>query len=404
MTRKRWVIAAIVIAGVALFVWLTSGRNRSPGVTAQQPNAQNARGTSGPPVPVITAPVAQRDAPIYLEGLGSVVAFNTVSVKSRVDGQLLTVAFVEGQEVRKGDLLAQIDARPFEIQARQAEATLARDQALLAVARLTQARYLQLRKENLVAQDQVDTQNATVAQLEATTQGDRAQVDNAKLQLSYARITSPIDGRTGFRQIDAGNIIHANDPIGLVMITQLDPIAVLVTLPEDVLSAVLEEMAKHPLEADAFSRDGKDSLGVGKVALLDNQINATAGTLRLKAIFPNPKRALWPNQFVKVRVLLRVRKDAVVVPASVVQRGPDGAFAYVVKPDMTVEARPIQVATGAGEVAVVEKGLSAGEQVVTDGQYKLRAGSRVIPKPADKVAPAPGAGASANGSGAKANP
>jgi multidrug efflux system membrane fusion protein len=246
----------------------------------------------------------------------------------------------------------------------------------------------------------LDTQNATVAQLDATTQADRAQVDNAKLQLSYARITSPIDGRTGLRQIDAGNIIHANDPIGLVMITQLDPIAVLVTLPEDVLSAVLEEMAKHPLEADAFSRDGKDALGVGKVALLDNQINATAGTLRLKAIFPNPKRALWPNQFVKVRVLLRVRKDAVVVPASVVQRGPDGAFAYVVKPDMTVEARPIQVAAGAGEVAVVEKGLSAGEQVVTDGQYKLRAGSRVIAKPADKVAP----GASANGASAKANP
>ncbi len=364
MTRKRWVIATIVIAGVALFVWLIGGRNRSRGAAAEQANVQNAKGTSGPPVPVIVASVAQRDTPIYLEGLGSVVAFNTVSVKSRVDGQLLTVSFVEGQEVRKGDLLAQIDARPFEIQVRQAEATLARDQALLAVARLTQARNLLLRKESLIAQDQVDTQNATVAQLDATTQADRAQVDNAKLQLSYARITSPIDGRTGLRQVDAGNIIHANDPNGLVMITQLDPIAVLVTLPEDVLSALLEEMAQHPLEADAFSRDGKGALGVGKVALLDNQINATAGTLRLKAIFPNPKRALWPNQFVKVRVLLKMRKDALVVPASVVQRGPDGAFAYVVKADMTVEARPIQVATGAG------------------------------------VAP----GASANGAGAKANP
>src|ERR1700687_544012 len=365
MTRKRWVIAAIVVAGVALVVWMT-GRNRSGGATADPANAPDAKGAAGPPVPVVAAPVAPRDAPICLEGLGSVAAFNTVSVKSRVDGQLLKVAFVEGQEVRTGDLLAHIDPRPFEIQARraeaalwakldprpfkmqapQAEAPLARDQAMLAVARLTQARNLQLRREDLIAQDQVDTQNATFAQLDATTQGDRAQVDNAKLQLSYARITSPIDGRTGLRQVDAGNIIHANDPNGLVMITQLDPIAVLVTLPEDVLSAVLEQMALHPLEADAFSRDGKDALGVGKVALLDNQINATAGTLRLKAIFPNPKRALWPNQFVKVRVLLTMRQKAIVVPSSVVQRGPDGPFAYVVKADKTVEARPIQVATG----------------------------------------------------------
>jgi multidrug efflux system membrane fusion protein len=399
MTRKRWVIVAIVIAGVALAVWMIA-RNHGGGAKADQANAQDARGGSGPPVPVVVAPVVQRDAPIYLEGLGSVVAFNTVSVKSRVDGQLMTVAFVEGQEVRRGDLLAQLDPRPFEIQARQAEATLARDLAMLAVARLTLARNVQLRKEDLIAQDQLDAQNATVAQLEATTQADRAQVDNAKLQLSYARITSPIDGRTGLRQVDAGNIIHANDPNGLVTITQLDPIAVLVTLPEDVLSAILEEMAKHPLEADAFSRDGKDALGVGKVALLDNQINATAGTLRLKAIFPNPKRALWPNQFVKVRVLLTTRQNAIVVPASVVQRGPDGPFAYVVKADMTVEARPIQMVTGAGELAVVEKGLSAGEQVVTDGQYKLRAGSRVTPQRGDKVAP----GVSANGAGAKASP
>lgn len=374
MTRKRWVAAGVALAVAALagvgFYARTKTKAQTPG----------GPGAGGFAIPVIVAPVGQRDMPVYLEGLGSVVAFNTVTVKSRVDGQLVKVAFVEGQEVRQGDLLAQIDPRPFEVQVRQAEATVARDRAQLSQAQLTRSRNEALRQENLIAQDQLDQQRATVAQLEATVQADLAAVDNAKLQLGYTKITSPLGGRTGLRLVDPGNMIRASDPNGLVVITQLDPIAVLVTLPEDNLPAVSEQMAQHPLAVEALSRDGSTDLGRGEVALVDNQINPGAGTIKLKALFPNPRRVLWPNQFVKARVLLTTRKNATVMPAPALQRGQNGTFVFVVKSDKTVEARPIEVASTEGDLAVVTKGVEVGEQVVVDGQYKLRDGSRVIPK------------------------
>ena len=382
MTRKRWFGLAAALGMVAVLGLALYGRGKT--AKGQPGTAGNTAG--GPPVPVIVARVGQRDMPVYLDGLGSVSAFNTVTVKSRVDGQLVKVAFVEGQEVHQGDLLAQVDPRSFEIQVRQAEAAQARDMAQLTQARLTRSRNVALRAENLIAQDALDQQNALVAQLEATVEADRSTVDNAKLQLSYTKITSPINGRTGLRLVDAGNQIHANDPNGLVVITQLDPIAVLITLPEDNLPAVSEQMAQHPLSVDAYSRDGSVSLGRGQVSLVDNQINPTAGTIKLKAIFPNPRRALWPNQFVKARVLLTTRQDATVVAAPVVQRGPNGTFAFVVKSDKTVEARPIEVGTTEGDTVLVSKGLQPGEVVVVDGQYKLREGSRVIPKPQQAVA------------------
>ena len=374
MSRKRWIGLTLLLGllvGVAVVL-------RAGSKTKGQPSDPRALAGNFS-VPVITAVVVQKDLPIYLEGLGTVVAFNTVTVKSRVDGQLISVAFREGQEVRQGDLLAQVDPRPFEIQVKQAEAALAKDQAQATQARLLLTRNEALRKENLIAQEQLDEQRAMVAQLEAAVQADHAQVDNAKLQLSYSRITSPLNGRTGLRQVDPGNMIHANDPNGMVVITQLDPIAVLVTLPQDDLAAINQEMSQHPLSAQALSRDGRNDLGTGEVSLVDNLINPTAGTLKLKAVFPNPKRALWPNLFVKVRVQLSTRKGALVVPASAVQNGPNGTFVYVVKPDQTVDARPV-TAANSGDNAVIDAGLRVGEVVVSEGQFKLRPGIRVDTK------------------------
>ncbi|HME91915.1 MAG TPA: efflux RND transporter periplasmic adaptor subunit, partial [Myxococcaceae bacterium] len=265
LTRKRGLSILVLAVVIALGAWAVRAAVKSskPSVPAA---ADPSNPAAGRPVPVLGGVVTQRDMPMYLDGLGSVAAFNTVTVRSRVDGQLIKVAFVEGQEVRKGDLLAEIDPRPYEIAVRQASATLARDQAQLTQARLTLSRSVALRKENLIAQDLLDQQTANVAQLEAVLRADQSAVDNAKLQLSYTQITSPLDGRTGLRLVDQGNMIRANDPSGLVVITQLDRVAVLVTLPEDNLPVIMEQMAQHPLTADAYSRDGSRKLGTGEVA------------------------------------------------------------------------------------------------------------------------------------------
>lgn len=351
--------------------------------------AASARGRNDRIVPVLTAQVERRDVPIWLEGLGNVAAFYTVTVKPQVDGPITAVRFKEGQSVKKGEVLVQIDPRPFAIQLHSAQAALARDAANLKNAQLNEQRYQTLRAQNLIPDQQLTDQQASVAQLDAQVRADQAQVDAAKLNLDYAQIKSPIDGVVGVRLVDPGNVVHAIDPNGLVVVTQLDPIAVFFTLPEDDLPAISKAMASGPqLEVEALSRDGDKPLGRGKLAVIDNEINQATATIRLKAIFDNPQKLLWPNEFVKAKLRLATRENAIVVPAAVVQHGPQGTFAWVVGAGATASVRPITVDLLQGETAIVSSGLSPGEQVVVDGQAQLRPGSKVAPKPAS---PAPAA-------------
>jgi multidrug efflux system membrane fusion protein len=338
-------------------------------------------------VPVRTATVEKRDVPIWLEGLGNVAGFYTVTVKSQVDGRIERVLFNEGQHVRAGDALVQIDPRPFTIQLRQAEAALERDRAQAKNAELTLGRDKALRAQGLTSDQQVSDQEALVSQITAQVHADEAQVESAKLMLDYSRVTSPIDGVTGVRLVDPGNVVRATDTTGFVVVTQLDPIAVNFTLPEDDLTALKDARAMRPaLPVEAFSRDGSTRLGEGTLSVVDNQINQATATLRLKATFKNPKQSLWPNQFVKARIELAVRKDAIVVPAAVIQRGPQGTFAYVVERGDAASVRPVDVATIQGDLAIVASGLKSGESVIVDGQAQLRPGSRVSAKSASSVA------------------
>jgi multidrug efflux system membrane fusion protein len=370
----------------------------------------------GQPTPVVTDLVRQGDAPVYLSGLGGVEAFYTATVKSQVDGPIERVLFREGQQVQRGALLVQIDPRPFEIAVRTAEANLARDEATLKNNQLNLQRNAALLDKSLVAQQTVTDLQATVDQLAATVQADRAAVDNAKLQLTYSRVTAPISGRTGLRLADPGNLVHANDANGLVVITQLDPIAVVFTLPEDDLPQVAAGMAHGTLRAKAISRDGKKELGTGEVMLVDNQIDPGTGTMRLKAIFPNPAQTLWPKQFVRVQLHVDTLRDAICVPSAAVQHGPHGDFVYTVDAQHMARMAPVQVLRLQGEQALLAPGLAAGAQVVVDGQYRLHEGATVAPTlvgiatPGDEAAPpeggpvaAPSAGAS-TGHGAAAKP
>ena len=332
-------------------------------------------------VPVTVAPALKQDMPVYLSGLGSVTAFNTVSVKSRVDGQLVQVNFREGQQVKKGDLLALIDPRPYEVQLAQAQANLFRDQAQLRDAQLNYERFRDLLKQSgAVSQQQVDTQKATADQMEGAVRADQAAIDNAKLQINYCHITAPVDGRVGLRLVDIGNIVHASDANPMLVITQLQPISVIFTLPEDSLPEVARYMKRGTLEVDAYDRDNQDKLAAGKLLTIDNQIDAQTGTGRLKATFDNRDGVLWPNQFVNVRLLLDVRKDSIVIQSAAVQRGPQGTFVYVVKPDKTAEVRPVTIALAQGNQTAIGSGLQAGESVVTDGQDKLQSGAHVEPR------------------------
>jgi len=330
-----------------------------------------------PAIPVSVATAERRDVPIYLTGLGTVQAFNTVTVKSRVDGELVKVAFTEGQDVKAGDLLAQVDPRPFQAAYDQAVAKKAQDKANLANAKLDLQRFRDLAMRSFAPKQQVDTQRATVAQLKAQIRGDQAAIDSAQIQLGYTTITSPLSGRTGIRLVDQGNIVHASDATGLVVVTQLQPISVVFTLPESDLPAVQSALAAGPVQILAISRDDNRQLAEGTIAVLDNQIAQTTGTIRLKGTFPNKDDALWPGEFLDIRVLARTASNVVTVPSTALQRGPNGYYAYVVKPDNTVETRPIEVGQISAGVAIVDDGVAAGERVVTAGQYRLQPGARV---------------------------
>jgi multidrug efflux system membrane fusion protein len=370
--RRR--IGLAVIGGVLLLglLWL--------GLRGADPGKAGAAKGPGPAIPVIVASAERRDVPVYLTGLGTITAFNTVTVRTRVDGQIVQVAFREGQEVNKGDLLLVIDPRPFEVQLSQAQASLARDQAQLADARLNLERDRDLLAQGILPQQQMDSQRALVQQLEASAQVDQSQIDNARLQLTYCRITAPVGGRVGLRLVDEGNVVRAADLNGLLVITQLEPITVLFTLPEDSLPAVARRMKDGSLPVEAYSRDDQTKLASGSLLTIDNQIDSSTGTGRLKAVFENRDRTLWPNQFVNVRLLLEVKKAQIVVPAAAVQRGSQGVFAYVVKPDKTIEVHLLTVGLTQGGIAAIDEGLAPGDQVVTDGHEKVQAGSRVEPR------------------------
>ena len=363
----RGLLLSLLVVPLALVGW-TLLRSR-PAAAAAGPQAT--------PILVDTARVVRADVPVYLQGLGAVQGFYTVTVTSRVDGELQKIAFTEGQEVRQGDLLAEIDPRPNRAAFEQALATQAKDAAQLANAKRDLTRYTALQPQDLASKQTVDTQHALVEQLNAQLKIDAALVDNARTQLDYTRITSPINGRTGIRLVDPGNIVRAADTGGIVVVTQVQPISVIFTLPEEDLDAVNAALAAGPVTVTTLSRVQGSELDRGTLSLIDNQIAQATGTIKLKARFNNARNSLWPGQFVNARVLLRTDRDVLTVPTAAVQLGPKGPFAYVVRSDSTVEVRPLQIAEESAGRTVVTAGLALNERVVTSNQYRLQAGAAV---------------------------
>ena len=365
---RRLAVAAVVGAAIVVGAgWLAFGKapadTRRPGTPAA--------------VPVAVATIAREDLPVRLSALGAVAAFNTVTVRPRVDGQLMQVNFREGQFVKRGDRLAEIDPRPFQVQLEQAQGQLAKDQAQLANARLDLTRFQTLWSEDSIARQNVDLQASTVAQLQASLKVDDAAIHNARLNLTYAAITAPISGRVGLRLVDPGNVVSAASTTGLVVITQMEPIAVVFTLPEDQLRIVLPRIAAHAdLPVDVFDRSGSMHLASGSVVTVDNQIDPGTGTVRVKAVFDNRDHALFPSQFVNVQLLADTQKGQIVAPAAAVQQGPQGPFVFAIR-NGTAQMRPVTVGAIAGERASIAKGLAVGDVVVTDGFDRLRPGSRV---------------------------
>jgi multidrug efflux system membrane fusion protein len=366
--RKYWWVGVIVLAAVALFAWYSVVQKRAADAAAHK---------APPAIAVDAAAVAHADVPIYMLGLGTVQAFYTVTVTARVDGELDKVAFTEGQTVHKGDLLAQIDPRPSQAAYQQALAAKAKDAAQDANAKRDLDRYTVLQPQDLASKQTVDTQRAMVDQLAAQLQVDQAVIDNAHTQLDYTRITSPIDGRTGIRLVDPGNIVHAAATTGIVVVTQVQPISVIFTLPEEDLPAISAALAAGAVQVTTLSRDGGTVLDQGTLSLVDNQIDQATGTAKLKAIFANAHHTLWPGQYVNARVLVRTSGNVLTVPTTAVQLGPNGPFSYVVKADSTVEVRPLKIGDESGGLTVVNSGLALNERVVTSNQYRLQAGTHV---------------------------
>ena len=373
----RWILGGLgvlALAGALLFA-----RHQKSGESGAAP--AGSAGADARPVPVVITTATERDVPVFLDGLGNAVPLVTVTVRPQVDGPLTEVAFKEGQSVKKGDLLARIDARPFAIALHQAQAALARDQAQYHNAQINLTRYTALHDQGLATQEQLDDQRATAEQFAGTTKADQAQIESANLNLTYTEVRSPVDGVTGVRQVDQGNVVHTSDPNGIVVVTQLDPMTIVFTLPQDDLPQINQQIAAG-LTIEAYSRDGSQLLGRGKLTLIDNQVNVTTATVRLKGTVPNPDKALWPNEFVRARLVLAVQSGVLAIPAPAVQRGPQGTFVYIVNPDQTAALRTIEVDTVQDQWAIISKGISPGDKVVVEGQNQLRPGAKVSVRPA----------------------
>ncbi len=375
--HRRWGVVLLVICLIALaagaYVYFSGAQSRS---------SKKGQSSAAPTVPVVAVETKKIAFNVYISGLGSVTPLNTVTVRTRVDGQLMEVLYREGQIVNNDELLAKIDPRPFEVQLTQAEGQMARDVAQLKNARLDLERYRVLWQQDSVSKQQLDTQEALVHQLEGAIKTDQGQIDSAKLNLVYCQITAPASGRIGLRLVDPGNIVHVSDTNGLVVITQLQPITVIFPIPEDSLPQVLARLKTgERLPVDAYDREMKQKLAAGSLLTVDNQIDPATGTVRLKAIFPNEKNELFPNQFVNARLLVEVKRESIVVPASAIQRGPQGTFVYVVKADRTATIRPVSLGEVQGGDASLKTGLSPGELVVVDGQDRLREGTKVDLRP-----------------------
>jgi membrane fusion protein, multidrug efflux system len=386
LLRKHRARAAWLAAGAFILAFV--GWHGLPGTRSDAAPPAKAGGQAI----AVDASVAKRaDVPVYLEGLGTIQAFNTVTVTARVDGELQKLGFVEGQVVNRGDLLAQIDPRPFQAALGQALAAKAKDEAQLLSAKADLERYQLLAPENLASKQTLDAQNALVSGLQAQIKGDQASIDNARTQLQYTSIASPIQGRTGIRRVDVGNNVHATDTAGIVVVTQMQPISLIFTLPEEVLEAIGGALNAGKVTVAAMSRDGSMELDRGTVSLVDNEIDQNTGTIRLKAVFPNTQSKLWPGQYVNARVLVRTDKGALIIPSAAIQRGPNGVFTYVVKSDSTVEVRPLKVGEESGSVMVVQEGIRDGERVVTSNQYRLQPGIHVKISESSEAGSAPAA-------------